>query len=75
MYGSERCFWCVKAKNFFKENNIDFEEVDVNLPENREKTMEAVKATGQSGIPIIKIDGEWLVGFDEGRIRELLKLK
>jgi hypothetical protein len=34
-----------------------------------------MKKSGQGGIPVIDIDGTILVGFDEAKLKELLKIK
>ena len=36
---------------------------------------EAVEKSGQRGVPIIDIDGEIVVGFDEEKLKKLLKIK
>ena len=72
VYSTEHCIWCVRAKEFFKKNKIEFKEVDVN--ENREAAEEMIKKSGQTGVPVIEIDGKIIIGFDEVRIRELLNI-
>ncbi len=58
------------AKDFFKENNIKYTEVDVGA--DREKADEMIKKSGQMGVPMIEINGEIIIGFDKKRISELL---
>lgn len=58
------------AKEFFKENNIEF--TDYNVAEDMEKRTEMVEKSGQMGVPVIFIDDEMVIGFNEGRLRELL---
>ena len=66
-------FWRALYKEFFKEKNIEFEEV--NVSEDRTAAMEMIEKSGQQGVPVIDIDGEIIVGFDKPRIKELLKLE
>ena len=33
-----------------------------------------IELTGQMGVPVIKIDDDIVIGFDEGKVRELLGL-
>lgn len=73
VYSTATCPWCVKAKEFLKENNIEFEDVDV--AEDEKAREEMVEKSGQMGVPVIDIDGEITVGFDVEKIKELLKLK
>ena len=72
VYSSPFCFWCNILKNFLKENNIEFE--DINVQENHEAAVEMIEKSGQTGVPVIEIDGKIIIGFDEKRIRKALNL-
>lgn len=71
-YGTEHCPWCQIAKKFFNENNVEFEYIDVG--KDKDAAMEMIKKTKQRGVPVIEIDGEIIIGFDEEKIREKLGL-
>ena len=73
VYGTPACPWCHKVQDFLKEHKIKFEYIDVSA--NREKAMEMVQKSGQMGVPVIDVGGEIVVGFDEARLKALLKLK
>lgn len=73
VYSTTTCPFCVRAKQFLKENNIAFEEIDVS--ENHAKAQEMIKKSGQMGVPVIEIDGEIIVGFDKEKIKEVLEIK
>jgi len=72
MYGTPSCHWCVKAKEFFAEKGVKYEYIDVQA--DTEKAKEMVEKSGQMGVPVIDIDGEILVGFDEDKIKKLLEI-
>ncbi len=72
VYSTSSCPYCTMAKDFLKENKIEFE--GINVQENQEAAQEMVKKSGQYGVPVIDIDGEIIIGFDKNRIKELLKL-
>jgi len=72
VYSTSTCPYCDMAKNFLRENKIEFE--DINVGEDQEKAREMVAKTGQMGVPVIEIDGEFIVGFNEPKIREKLGL-
>ena len=72
VYSTPICPWCVKAKEFFKEHDVDFTDIDVS--QNQEAAQEMIKKSGQMGVPVVEIDGNIVVGFDEQKIRELLDL-
>jgi len=70
VYSTPTCPYCSAAKDYFDENNIAYTDYDVSS--NREKAKEMIQKTGQQGVPVIEIDGEAIVGFDKGRIEEML---
>ena len=71
VYSAEGCGWCVKVKEFLKENKVKFTEKNVADGKNGE---EMVKKSGQTGTPVVDIDGKIIVGFNEDKMKELLKL-
>ena len=62
----------MRAKQFLKENNIDFVDYDVSL--DQEALEEMIRISGQMGVPVLDIEGEIIVGFDKERIKEALGL-
>ena len=72
VYSTPTCGFCVKVKNYFKENNISF--TDYNVAENREKAEEMVRKSGQMGVPVIDINGKIIVGFNKPEIDKALNL-
>lgn len=71
IYSTPTCPYCISAKKYFKNNNIDFEDIDVSS--NQEKAQEMVEISGQMGVPVIKIDDKILVGFDQAEIEKIIK--
>ncbi len=72
MYSTPTCGYCNLAKDFFDENNVPVEVFDVSVDE--KKRQELVDKSGQMGVPVIEIGEDVVVGFDEGKISELLEL-
>ena len=72
VYSTQTCPWCVKAKQFLEENNIEFENFDVSVDQKAAEEM--ITASGQRGVPVIDIDGTILVGFDQEAISKALEL-
>ena len=70
IYSTPSCPYCVYAKEYFKENNIAFEDVNVALDKNRAQEM--VTKSGQMGVPVIDINGEIVVGYQPDVFRDLL---
>lgn len=51
---------------------MSFENLDVG--ESEEARKEMLERSGQMGVPVIEIDGEILLGFNESNLREKLGL-
>ena len=70
VYSTSTCPWCLRVKQFLKDNNIVFEDYDVS--NDRLKADEMVKKSGQMGVPVLDIEGEIIVGFDREKIKQSL---
>ena len=73
VYSTPTCPYCVQAKDFLKENNVEFEDVDVAA--DRARAEEMVEKSGQMGVPVILIDDEVLIGFDKKKLMDVLKIE
>jgi len=73
VYSTSHCPYCIKLKDFLKENNIKY--VEYNVEEDKEKANEMVEKSGQMGVPVIDIDGTVIVGFDKQAVAKALRLK
>ena len=72
VFSTPTCPFCVTLKNFLKEHNIQFEDIDV--VQDGLAREEMVKKSGQMSVPVIEIDGQIVVGFDQEKIKKLLKI-
>jgi len=73
VFSTPTCPYCVTLKEFLKENNFDFEDIDVS--QNQAALDEMIKKTGQTGVPVVEIDGQIIIGFDREKIVKLLNIK
>jgi len=73
VYSTPSCPFCYSLKEYLKEKNISFEEIDVS--ENEEKLKEMIKKSGQMGVPVVEVDGNIIVGFDKEKIDKVLGIK
>ena len=73
VYSTLMCPYCHMAKDFLKEHNIKFEDIDVS--QNQEAAREMVKKSGQMGVPVIDINGKIIVGFDKEALKKELRIK
>ncbi len=70
IYTTPTCPWCHRAKRFFQENQVAYEEKDV--ASDHEARHEMVRKSQQMGVPVIDIDGEFVIGFNEPVLRDKL---
>ncbi len=73
IYTQPDCPWSEKAKLFFKKKKIPFEEIS--LFKNEKARLEIIEKSGQMATPIIEINEEIIVGFDEPALKKVLKEK
>ncbi len=73
IYSTPTCTYCRAAKQFFKENNVTYDEY--NVAEDEDKAIEMFDKTGQQGVPVIDIGGKIIVGFNKPAIKEALGMK
>lgn len=72
IYSATWCAFCHAAKQYLDSKNIKYTDKDVE--ESMENAREAVEKSGQTGIPVIDIDGTIIVGFDRPKINAALGL-
>ena len=78
VYALSTCPWCRKAKQYFAENGVVFEAVDVDLLEDDESDRladEAFRLSGSRAYPVVKIGGEVIVGYAPERFAALLGIE
>lgn len=73
IYTTPTCVYCKMAKEFFKKNNVIYEEKDVLVDVAAREEM--TKKSGQLGVPVIDIDGKIVVGFNQETISDALGIK
>jgi len=70
IYSTATCPYCIRAKQFLKENGVLFEDIDV--ANNKTAAQEMTRKTGQMGVPVLDIEGQIIVGFDREKIKQAL---
>jgi len=58
------------VKEYLSQKQVAYTEHDV--AQDRETAQEMVKKTGQMGVPVIIVDGEIVVGFNQSKLDDLL---
>lgn len=72
VYSTPTCPYCTMAKEFLRQNNIEFTDIDVS--QDQQAAQEMINRSGQMGVPQLDIDGNIIVGFDKSAIRRALNL-
>lgn len=72
IYSTPVCHFCHHAKDFFQANGVEYTEHDV--ASDAEKRQEMIEMTGQMGVPVIRIEDDVIIGYDEDKLKELLGL-
>ncbi|WP_258000745.1 glutaredoxin family protein [Janthinobacterium sp. ROICE36] len=70
LYGTHWCGYCAKTRAYFKENKIEFVDLDI------EKSPAAKKAheeLGGGGVPVVLIGNRKIQGFNTGALEAALK--
>jgi len=70
VYSTPTCPYCHMAKDFLKKNKIEFKDIDVSKDQAAAKHM--IEKTGQMGVPVIEIDGKFIIGFNKPAIEKAL---
>jgi glutaredoxin 3 len=70
IYSTPVCKYCGHAKEFFKEHNINY--VEHNVAADQNARAEMIDISGQMGVPVIRIDDNVVIGYDEEALKELL---
>lgn len=73
VYSTNECPWCVKVKDFMKQNNVQFEER--NAEQNPAYADEVFKKSGGYAVPVVDIDGKVIIGFNVKKLRESLRIQ
>ncbi|MBU0470690.1 MAG: glutaredoxin family protein [Nanoarchaeota archaeon] len=73
LYTTPACPWCKLARTWLKRRRVDFEECDVSESQNGICRDEVLEKTGQLAVPILDINGEAIIGFNETKYEEAVK--
>ena len=70
VYSTPTCPYCKRAKDYLSRKGVPF--VEHNVAQHRDAAKEMIKKSGQMGVPVISIDGEVVVGFNQILLDRLL---
>ncbi len=76
LYAISTCAWCKLTKKYLSENNVEYEYIDVDLCNEKDRETirkDIMKRGGELSYPTIIIDDKILInGFRKDKIREAL---
>ena len=72
IYTTPTCVYCKMAKEFFKKNSVEYTEHNVAQDDRAREEM--IKKSRQLGVPVIDVNGEIFVGFDQAGLKRILKI-
>ncbi len=72
LFTGATCPWCERAKQYLRQNNIRFHEVNAAKNPRAQRELERRKIRG---VPVLLIKGQAIVGFDKPKIDRLLGIK
>lgn len=73
IYSTPACGYCRVAKDFLAAHQVSF--VEKNVAADHTAREEMLAKTQQMGVPVIDVNGSVMVGYNEGRLRNLLGLE
>ncbi len=76
MYAISTCVWCKMTKQYLKDNDVEYEYIDVDLCDEKEKQEireHILSKGGRLSYPTIIVDDKVLItGFRKDRFKEIL---
>lgn len=70
VYSTPTCPYCRQAKEYLTQKGVAFSDLNVATDSEARNTM--VQKSGQLGVPVIEVDGNVVIGFNRGKLDELL---
>ncbi len=70
IYSTPTCPYCKRAKDYLSRKGIPF--IDRNVAVDRDAAKEMIQKSGQMGVPVVTINGEVVVGFNQALLDKLL---
>ncbi len=70
IYSLPTCPNCKRAKKYLSQKGIPYIEYDV--AKDKERTKEMMQKSGQLGVPVILVNDDVLIGFNQSNLDKLL---
>jgi glutaredoxin-like YruB-family protein len=73
VYTTPTCPHCKSAKRYLRERQIPFREVDVTRSADAAANLK--RRSGQTGVPVIDVNGQIIVGFNRPKLDRALGIR
>ena len=70
IYSTPTWPYCKRAKEYLSRKGISYQEYNVAV--DKDKAKEMIQKSGQMGVPVITVDSEVVVGFNQVQLDKLL---
>jgi glutaredoxin-like YruB-family protein len=70
IYSTPTCPNCKRTKAYLSQKGIAY--TDLNVAADKDLAKEMIQKSGQMNVPVLVIDGEIVVGFDQNKLDKLL---
>lgn len=72
VYSIPDCPWCEKVKKYLDSKGIVYD--NINVEEDIKGRKEFISLTSQQSLPVVSVDGKYVIGFEKEKIDNLLNL-
>lgn len=73
VYSIPTCPWCKTVKDWLKKRKLLFEDRDIAESQNKIFRDELIEKSGQISVPVIDINGQIIVGFEEEQLKQAIE--
>lgn len=73
VYSIPTCPWCKTVKDWLKKRKLPFEDRDIAESQNKIFRDELIEKSGQISVPVIDINGQIIVGFEEEQLKQAIE--
>jgi glutaredoxin-like YruB-family protein len=70
VYSTPTCPWCTRVKDYLERKEVSFKEI--NVASDHQGADEMIRKSGQRGVPVVDINGNIVIGFDQAAIDKFL---
>ena len=75
IYGAEWCTWCHTAMDYFDKKGVSYVYHDIEKEEDAYNELIEKLGGPVSGVPVLDVNGEIIIGYDIGKINAALAKK